>query len=111
MLDWLIGIAGHLAGLSGAQIARIERALPATSRLIALANDPKTRQLLDEAQALYARAQPLIEEATQEWMTVGPALQIVVDALAKRVATGATRAQAVDHVRLTLAHHLEVPAP
>ncbi len=94
---WLIELAGHFSGLSGAQLKEIEKSLPATKGLIDLIN--RARPIIGEAQKLYAEAEPLIEEAKKEWQTVGPAAQILLDLISHHVNHGSSPAEAAETVR------------
>src|ERR1700761_6494067 len=75
----LIGLVGHVSGLSDAQLGQIEKSLPATKDLIDLL--VKAQPIIEQAQKLYVEAEPLIDEAMKELQTVGPAAQILVDAI------------------------------
>lgn len=68
-MNWLIEMAGHMAGLTDKQLADIERAMPATRKLI---------DVINEAQPLIAKAEPLINEAMVEWKMVGPAVDDIL---------------------------------
>jgi uncharacterized protein YbjT (DUF2867 family) len=94
---WLIGLVGHVSGLSDAQLKQIEKSLPATKGLIDLLN--KARPIIEQAQNLYVEAEPLIEQAKREWQTVGPAAQILVDVISHHVNRGSSPAEAAETVR------------
>ena len=55
----LFDVIGHVSGLSEAQLEQIERSLPATRALIDLLS--KARPFIEQAQALYNEAEPLID--------------------------------------------------
>ena len=76
---WLIDLIGHVSGLSDAQLRQIEKSLPATKALIDLLN--RAQPIIEQAQSLYAEAEPLIDQAKEEWQTVGPAAQILIDVI------------------------------
>ena len=78
---WLIDLIGHVSGLSDAQLRQIE--LPATKALIDLLN--RAQPIIEQAQSLYAEAEPLIDQAKKEWQTVGPAAQILIDVISHHV--------------------------
>ena len=80
---WLIELIGHVSGLSDAQLRQIETSLPATKALIDLLN--RAQPMIEQAQSLYAEAEPLIDEAKKEWQTVGPAAQILIDVISHHV--------------------------
>src|SRR6516165_3435093 len=61
----LIEVVGHLSGLNDAQLEQIERSLPATKALIDLL--AKAHPIIEQAEALYNEAQPLIDQAKKEW--------------------------------------------
>jgi hypothetical protein len=65
---WIIELVGHVSGLSEAQLKQVEKSLPATKALVDLLN--KARPIIEQAQGLYAEAEPLIHEAKKEWETV-----------------------------------------
>jgi predicted Zn-dependent protease with MMP-like domain len=83
---WLIELIGHVSGLSEAQLRQIEKSLPATKALIDLLN--RAQPIIEQAQTLYREARPLIDEATKEWQSVGPAAQVLVDVITHHVSKG-----------------------
>src|SRR5262245_15054699 len=97
---WLIDLIGHLSGLSDAELRKIEKSLPATKALIDLLH--RARPIIEEAQSLYAEAEPLIDQAKKEWQTVGPAAQILIDVISHHVNRGSSPAEAVKTVRAAL---------
>jgi uncharacterized protein YbjT (DUF2867 family) len=96
----LFDVIGHVSGLSEAQLEQIEQSLPATRALIDLLN--RAHPIIEQAQALYNEAQPLIDEARQEWKTVGPAAQILFDAISHHLSKGSSPAEATEAVRAAL---------
>jgi uncharacterized protein YbjT (DUF2867 family) len=94
---WLIELAGHVSGLSDAQLKQIEKSLPATKALLDLLN--RARPLIEQAQNLYTEAEPLIDQAKEEWQTVGPAAQILIDVISHHVNRGGSPAEAAETVR------------
>src|ERR1700752_4283103 len=97
---WLIELIGHVSGLSDAQLKQIEKSLPATKALVDLLN--RARPIIEQAQNLYTEAEPLIAEAKKEWETVGPAAQILIDAISHHVNRGSSPSQAAETVRAAL---------
>jgi uncharacterized protein YbjT (DUF2867 family) len=97
---WLIELVGHVSGLSEAQLKQIEKSLPATRALVDLLNS--ARPIIEQAQSLYAEAEPLIDQAKKEWQTVGPAAQILIDVISHHVDRGSSPAQAAETVRSAL---------
>ncbi len=97
---WLIELVGHVSGLSEAQLKQIEKSLPATRALVDLLN--RARPIIEQAQSLYAEAEPLIDRAKKEWQTVGPAAQILVDVISHHVNRGSSPAEAAETVRAAL---------
>jgi uncharacterized protein YbjT (DUF2867 family) len=97
---WLIEMVGHVSGLSEAQLKQIEKSLPATKGLIDLLN--RARPIIEQAQTLYAEAEPLIDQAKMEWQTVGPATQILIDVISHHVDRGGSPAEAAATVRAAL---------
>src|SRR5215831_17445095 len=97
---WLIDLIGHVSGLSDAQLRQIEKSLPATKALIDLLN--RAQLMIEQAQSLYAEAEPLIDEAKKEWQTVGPAAQILIDVISHHVDKGRSPAEAAETVRTAL---------
>src|SRR5258708_19995803 len=85
---WLIEVVGHGSGLSNAQLKQIEKSLPATKALLDLLN--RAQPIIEQAQSLYAEAKPLIDEAKQEWQTVGPAAQILIEVMSHHVNRGSS---------------------
>jgi uncharacterized protein YbjT (DUF2867 family) len=97
---WLVELIGHVSGLSDAQLKQIEKSLPATRALVDLLN--RARPIIEQAQSLYAEAEPLIDEAKKEWETVGPAAQILIDVISHHVNRGSSPSQAAETVRAAL---------
>src|SRR5215813_950765 len=97
---WLIELVGHISGLSDTQLKQIEKSLPATKALIDLLN--RAQPIVEQAQSLYAEAKPLIDQAKQEWQTVGPAAQILLDVISHHVNRGSSPEAAVQTVRAAL---------
>src|SRR5262249_7288328 len=56
----------------------------------------------EQAQSLYAEAEPLIDEAKKEWQMVGPAAQILIDVISHHVDQGRSPAEAAETVRTAL---------
>jgi uncharacterized protein YbjT (DUF2867 family) len=94
---WLIELVGHVSGLSDAQLKQIEKSLPATRALIDLLN--RAQPIIEQAHGLYAEAKPLIDQAKQEWQTVGPAAQILLEVISHHVNRGGSPEEAVETVR------------
>src|SRR6516162_5514851 len=97
---WLLELVGHVSGLSDAQLRQIEKSLPATKALVDLLN--RARPIIEQAQGLYAEAEPLIDQAKKEWQTVGPAVQILIDVISHHVNRGSSPVQATRTVRAAL---------
>jgi hypothetical protein len=97
---WLIELVGHASGLSDAQLRQIEKSLPASKALIDLLI--RSQPIIEQAQKLYAEAEPLINEAMKEWRTVGPVAQILIDVIGHHVNKGSSPAEAVEAVRTAL---------
>ena len=97
---WLIELVGHVSGLSEAQLKQIETSLPATKALVDILN--RARPIIEQAQNLYAEAEPLIDQAKKEWQTVGPAAQILLDVISHHVNRGSSPAEAAETVRVAL---------
>jgi hypothetical protein len=68
--------------------------LPATKALIDLLN--RAQPIIEQAQSLYAEAEPLIDQAKKEWQTVGPAAQILIDVISHHVNQGSSPAEAAE---------------
>jgi uncharacterized protein YbjT (DUF2867 family) len=97
---WLIELVGHFSGLNEAQLKQVEKSLPATKALVDLLH--RARPIIEQAQNLYAEAEPLINEAKREWQTVGPAAQILIDVISHHVNRGSSPAEAAETVRAAL---------
>jgi uncharacterized protein YbjT (DUF2867 family) len=97
---WLIELVGHFSGLNEAQLKQVEKSLPATKALVDLLH--RARPIIEQAQNLYAEAEPLINEAKREWQTVGPAAQILIDVISHHVNRGSSPAVAAETVRAAL---------
>jgi uncharacterized protein YbjT (DUF2867 family) len=96
----LFDVIAHVSGLSDSQLEQIERSLPATRALIDLLN--KAHPVIEHAQTLFIEAQPLIDQARKEWQTVGPAAQILFDAISHHLDKGHSPAEATEAVRAAL---------
>jgi uncharacterized protein YbjT (DUF2867 family) len=94
---WLIELTGHVSGLSDSQLKQIEKSLPATKALLDLLS--RARPIIEQAQNLYSEAEPLIDQAKEEWQTVGPAAQILIDVISHHVNRGSSPAEAAETVR------------
>ena len=106
---WLIELIGHASGLSEAQLQQIEKALPRTRALIDLLN--RAQPIIDQAHSLYIEAEPLIDQAMQEWQTVGPAAQILIDVISHHVDKGGSPAEAAEAMRAALDGSIKSVAP
>ena len=102
---WLIELAGHVSGLSDAQLKQIEKSLPATKVLIDLLN--RAQPIIEQAHSLYAEAAPLIDEAKKEWQTVGPAAQILLEVISHHVNRGSSPEAAAETVRAAFGGSIE----
>src|SRR5215470_10053927 len=100
MEHWIIELISHISGLSDAQLKQIEKSLPASKALLDLLN--RARPIIEQAQNLYTEAEPLIDQAKEEWQTVGPAAQILIDVISHHVTRGSSPAEAVETVRAAL---------
>jgi uncharacterized protein YbjT (DUF2867 family) len=100
MEHWLIDLVGHVSGLSDAQLKQIEKSLPASKALLDLLN--RAQPIIEQAQSLYTEAEPLIDQAKEEWQTVGPAAQILIDVISHHVNRGSSPAEAAETVRAAL---------
>ncbi|WP_325630674.1 NAD(P)H-binding protein, partial [Bradyrhizobium sp.] len=96
----LMDLIGHVSGLSDAQLRQIEKSLPASKALIDLLN--RAEPFIEQAQKLYAEAEPLIDEAMKELQTVGPAAKILIDVIGHHVSIGSSPAEAAEAVRTAL---------
>jgi hypothetical protein len=97
------GIIKMVTGVTDEQLAEVQDALPATSKLIALSKQAeplltKAEPLFDELLPLYQQAKPMITEALAEWKLVAPALQIVIGVIAKKTKAGTPLHEAVASV-------------
>src|SRR6202035_2873369 len=101
----LIDLIGHVSGLSDAQLRQIEKSLPASKALIDLLN--RAQPIIEQAEKLYAEAEPLIDEALKELQTVGPAAQILIDVIGHHVNKGGSPAEAAETVRTALNGSIE----
>jgi hypothetical protein len=79
---------------------KIEKSLPATNALIDLLN--RAQPIIEQAQNLYAEAEPLIDQGKKEWQTVGPAAQILIDVISPHVNQGSSPVEAAEAVRTAL---------
>ena len=92
----IFDVIGHVYGLSEAQLKQIEKSLPATKALIDLLN--RAQPIIEQAEKLYGEAQPLIDQAMKEWQAVGPAAQILIDAISHHLDKGGSPAEATEAV-------------
>lgn len=100
----LFDVIGHVSGLSDAQLEQIERSLPATKALIELLIE--ARPLIEQAEKLYNQAEPLIDQVRTEWQAVGPAAQILLDAITHHLDKGRSPQEATEAVRAALSGSL-----
>ena len=100
-MDWLIRLGGWWLGLTGAQVTTVERALPRTRELLDLVG--QAQPLIRQQLALVNKATPLIDAASLELQAIIPALDIVLDTIARHVAAGSSNDQAVLAIKNTLA--------
>lgn len=105
---WLIELVGHISGLSDAQLKQIERSLPATKALIDLLN--RAQPIIEQAQSLYAEAKPLIDQAKEEWQTIGPAAQTLLEVISHHVDRGSSPEAAVETVRAAFGASIPIAA-
>src|ERR1700689_4300302 len=105
---WLIDLIGHVSGLSDAQLGQIEKSLPASRALVDLLI--RAAPMIEQAQKLYAEAEPLINEATKELQPVGPAGHILIDVIGHHAHKGRPPAQAAEAVRAALDGSIESAA-
>jgi uncharacterized protein YbjT (DUF2867 family) len=106
---WLIDLIGHVSGLSDTQLRQIEKSLPASKALIDLII--RAQPIVEQAQKLYTEAEPLIDEAKNEWQTVGPAAQILIDVIGHHVSKGSSPAEATAAIRTALNGSIESVTP
>src|SRR5258708_30883687 len=102
---WLMDLIGHVSGLSDTQLRQIEKSLPASKALIDLLI--RAQPIIEQVQKLYAEAEPLIDEAKNEWQTIGPAAQILIDVIGHHVNKGSSPAEAAAAVRTALKGSIE----
>ena len=74
--------------------------MPATKALVDLLD--RARPIIEQAEKLYIEAEPLIDQAKNEWKTVGPAAQILIDVISHHVNRGSSPAEAAETVRAVL---------
>jgi hypothetical protein len=72
MNDFLIGVAGHLAGLDDATIIRLENDIPYIRQLVGIAK---------KAQPIIQQAEPLINQARGLWSKIAPDIDTVLSKL------------------------------
>src|SRR5215468_8077780 len=106
---WLIDLIGHVSGLSDTQLRQIEKSLPASRALIDLLI--RAQPIIEQVEKLYAEAEPLIDEAKNEWQIVGPTAQILIDVIGHHVNKGSSPAKAAAAVRAALNGSIQRVAP
>ena len=106
----LIDMAAHAAGLTDAQLAVIEKELPACRKLIdvVIKSQPliqkfvpiinQAEPLVNEAMPLIQQAAPLVTEASKELQAIGPAIQIVLGIVQRDLAAGHSIEQSFNNV-------------
>lgn len=101
--DFFLKIAAYFAGFDERQLGVIERSMPTVRKLV---------DLVIQAQPLVQKAQPEIEQliplvqeamkyvpqASEEFQTLGPALNILISVIEKDLATGQSREEAIHSV-------------
>ena len=88
MSNFVIDMAGRAAGLSEAQITKLETDAPGIAALVHTLRE--AAPLFEQAQALYEKAKPLIAQALAELPTLDADAQIIVGVLAKDSAPAAS---------------------
>jgi hypothetical protein len=84
MSNFVIDMAGRAAGLSEAQITKLEADAPGIAALVHTLRE--AAPLFIQAQALYEKAKPLIAQAFAELPTLDADAQIIIGVLAKGAA-------------------------
>ena len=80
-IEFALGLIGRAEGLSDAQIAKLEADAPTFAALVQLSIEAKP--LIEQGQALYEKAKPLIAKAMAEWTTVAPDVIAVLAVIGK----------------------------
>ena len=106
----LIEMAAHAAGFTDAQLAVIEKELPACRKLIDLVvkAQPLIKEfvpilnqaepLIKQALPMIQQATPLVQEASKEIQAIAPAIQIVIGVIQRNLAAGSTVEQSFNNV-------------
>ena len=84
MANWEIEMGLGALGLSDQDKQTVEAAIPAMQVMVGLLNANKP--MIAQFAALYVKAQPLVTQLAKNWATVGPALDIVMKAVAAKEA-------------------------
>ncbi len=100
MSNFLIDVAGHAAGLSQAQIDKLEADAPGVAALVHAVRE--AAPLIAQVQAIYEKAKPLVAQALAELPTLDDDAQIILGVLAKGKGIMSFANQEQDVVRFPL---------
>jgi hypothetical protein len=83
MNPFLEGLLGDYLGLNSDQLNQVNAQIPTIQKLIDLfvANEA----LINQFKLLYDQAQPGIDQALTDWQQIAPTVQMVVDAVSKKL--------------------------
>ena len=80
-IEFVIGAIARMEGLSDVQVSKLEADAPTFAALVQLSIEAKP--LIEQGQALYEKAKPLIAKAMAEWATVAPDVIAVLAVIGK----------------------------
>ena len=103
----LVEMAAHAAGFTDAQLAVIEKELPACRKLIDLVVKAqplvnKLVPLVNEAEPIVNEALPLVQQAMKEIQAIQPAIQIVLGVVQRDLAAGHSVEQSFSNIALRI---------
>lgn len=81
-MSWIEDVGLGMLGLTDAQKAQVEAAMPQIEDAVAVLQ--ANQALLQQVALLYAQAEPMITSLAKDWKVAGPAVQILADALRKQ---------------------------
>ncbi len=80
---FVVDMALNMLGLTYEQKQQVAAQIPTVTHMISAVNNANTKEnpLIQDANALLVRAQPLIDVLVKDWQKAGPAIQIILEAV------------------------------
>ncbi len=96
---FIVDMALNMLGLTYEQKQQVAAQIPTITHMISAINNANTKEnpLIQDANALLVRAQPLIDVVVKDWAKAAPAIQIILQAV-KGKNLGQFSQQLQDHI-------------